>query len=114
MAAFTRTYLSLFPWLAFAPVVIATAAILMTLRISRHRWIAHVIAFVALLTALPAYLWIQGILDPTTIDYPGPGDGLVVLLYLFCLVPAILAYSGYAWLTRRKPPHLRVQSAAQG
>ncbi len=114
MAAFTRIYLSLFPCVAFAPLVIVIASALITLRISAYRWIAHVLTFVALLVTLPLCVWLQGRLAPSTIEYPGPGDGFVLLLYLFFLVPAVLFYAGYAWFTRRKPRVAQAQSAAQG
>ncbi|HUI97649.1 MAG TPA: hypothetical protein VLX44_17975 [Xanthobacteraceae bacterium] len=114
MATVTRFYSALFPWVGFAPIVIVLTAILTTLRVSRHRWIAHVLTVITLLVALPLCIWIQGILDPTTIAYPGPGDGFVLFLYLYCLGPAVLIYSGYAWLSRRKARDLHLHSAEQG
>jgi len=114
MAAVARFHLALFPWVGFAPIVIVLTAILTTLRVARHRWIAHGLTFIALLVTLPLSIWIQVILDPTTIAYPGPGDGFVLFLYLYCLGPAVLIYSGYAWLTRRKARDLHLHSAEQG
>ncbi len=111
MAVLARMLLLAWP---FAPLLIVPAAIVMTARISRVRWMAHVLTLVALLVAGPVCIWLQGILDPTTIKYPGPGEGLGVLLYLFNLVPATLIYSGYAWLTRRTTRDVQLRSAEQG
>ncbi len=102
MDALRRFYFSLGAWIPFAPLAILIAAIPITVRMSRHRWLGHVLALAAMLLALPAYFLIAGILDPTMIAYPGPGDGFVVLLYGFFLVPAFLLYAAYAWVTRKR------------
>jgi hypothetical protein len=98
----TRFYLSLFPWIPFAPIFIMIVAVFVSARMSMHRWAIHIGAFAALFLTLPLYIWTCALLDPTTIEYPGPGDGFVVLLYLFFLVPMTIGYSAYVWLGRRK------------
>jgi hypothetical protein len=102
METLTRFYSSLAAWIGFTPIFIVGVAIFVTIRMSRYKWIVHVLTFSALLLTLPVYIWIRGILDPTTIEYPGPGEGFIVLIYLFYSVPMIVAYATYAWLTRRK------------
>ena len=51
--------------------------------------------------ALPVYLRIQALLDPTTVLYPGPGDGFVVLIYLLLLVPSVIGYAIFCYVSRR-------------
>jgi hypothetical protein len=85
-----------------APLIIMVAGILITLRMSKRRWVVHLLTFVAMLVALPIYIKVGGILDPSTIEYPGPADGFLVLLYGGLLIPALVVYAGYAWLTRKR------------
>ena len=75
-----KSYHTLLVFLPLVPIVIALLAGMISLRLSRRRWIVHTIGFAAMAFALPIYLRIQALLDPTTILYPGPGDGSVVLL----------------------------------
>jgi hypothetical protein len=48
-----------------------------------------------------AAVYFQGIVDPTTIQNPEPGDGLDVLLYLPEMVLSIRIYAVVAIATRR-------------
>ena len=87
------------------PILIVGLGIALSLRFTRRRWAIHGLVFAALLFTLPACLYVQGLVDPTTIAQPGLGDGFVVLLYLFTVVPAALGYSAFAWLiSRHNPP----------
>lgn len=95
-------YFALLGCVVMAPLVMMMAGIFKTLRMSRHKWMVHVITFCAMVFALPAAIWIGGVLDPTTIEYPGPGEGFAALAYVFCLMPCALLYSVYAWCTRTK------------
>jgi hypothetical protein len=101
MQTLTSFYFSFSGWVPFAPILIVGVAILVTLRMSKHKWIVHALTFAALFLTLPVYIWIGGVLDPTSIENPGPGDGFVVLLYFLALVPMAIGYAIYAWLTRR-------------
>jgi hypothetical protein len=102
METLIHFYLSLFVWVAFAPIIIMFLAIFVTLKISTHKWIIHALTFAAFLFTMPVYIWIGGILDPSTIEGPGPGDGFVVLLYYFNSLWTAIFYATYAWLTRRR------------
>jgi hypothetical protein len=102
METLIHFYLSIFLWVAFAPIIIVFSAIFVTLKMSKHKWITHLLTFTALLLTMPVYIWIGGILDPSTIEYQGPGDGFVVLFYYFNSLPAVIIYATYAWLTRRR------------
>lgn len=59
----------------------------------------HSLVIAAMLFVLPAFIFFQGVIDPTTIDGPGPGDGGIVLLYLAMLLhlamllPSAIAYA---------------------
>ena len=94
-------YLNLFAFTPLMPILIVGLGIAFSLRRTRRRWVVHGMVFVALLSALPACLYVRELVDPTTIMQPGPGDGFVVLLYLFTVVPAALGYSVFAWLISR-------------
>jgi hypothetical protein len=76
-----RFYQSLFVFLPFAPPVLAVLGGIISLRLSRRRWIVHTITFVAMLLALPIYIHFLGVLEPASVQYPGPGDAFVALLY---------------------------------
>jgi hypothetical protein len=58
-------------------------------------------AFIAMACALPVYLRIQALIDPTTILYPGPGDGFILLIYLLLLIPAVIGYAIFCYLSRQ-------------
>jgi uncharacterized membrane protein YjjB (DUF3815 family) len=97
-----RLYLALFPFLPFAPFAVAIVAGCIAAQMSKRKWIVHSFAVAPLFLAFPSYILTQGIIEPTTIQYPGPGDGLVLLLYVINLLPTLLIYSTYAWFTRSK------------
>ena len=67
-----KAYHALFAFMPFAPVLIAVSAGALSVRLSRRRWIIHTTAFVAMVIALPVFLRIQALLDPTTVLYPVP------------------------------------------
>jgi hypothetical protein len=96
-----KAYNVLFVFVPFAPVLIALSARALSFRLSRRRWIIHTAAFVAMAVALPVYLRIQAALDPTTVLYPGPGDGFIVLIYVLLLVPSIIGYAIFCYVSRR-------------
>jgi hypothetical protein len=96
-----KAYNALFVFVPFAPVLIAISAGVLSLRLSRRRWIIHTAGFVAMAIALPVYLRIQALLGPTTVLYPGPGDGFVVLIYLLLLVPSVIGYAIFCYVSRR-------------
>jgi hypothetical protein len=97
-----RLYLELFPFLPFAPILIVGFGIALLLHVSRRRWVIHVSVFVSFLVVPLAYLSVQALVDPTTVEFPGPGDGLVALLYLWILIPSALGYLVFAWLASRQ------------
>lgn len=102
-----RLYLSLFAFLPFAPLVIAVLGAIISLRLSRRRWLIDALTFAAMLLALPVYIHLQGVLDPTTVLYPGPGDGFIVLLYLAVLIPSAVGYSIFCYVSRTRPVEVR-------
>lgn len=85
----------------FAPVWIATLGIVIQMRMSRRRWIVHIAVLVAMLFAPISAVYLQGIVDPTTIQNPGPGDGLAILLYLPEMTLSFLIYAAVATASRR-------------
>lgn len=102
MRTFESVYLSLWLWVPLAPLATLVVGIGATFRMSRYRWIAHVLVFAVMLLALPIYLWGRGIVDPTSIEHPGPGDGFGVLLYILFAVLSMISYAVYAVLCRSK------------
>jgi hypothetical protein len=92
----------------FAPLWIATLGTLVHVRLSRRRWIVHLAVLAAMLLAPISAVYLQGIVDPTTIQNPGPGDGLALLLYLPEMVLSFLIYALIAIAIRRaSKPTLR-------
>jgi hypothetical protein len=63
-----------------APVLIALLGAILSLRLGRRRSV-HLAAFAAMISALPAFLRTQARLD-WTIQYPGLGDGFILVLLL--------------------------------
>jgi hypothetical protein len=97
-----RFYQGLFGFLPFAPPILAVLGGITSLQLPRRRWIVHTITFVAMVLALPVYIHFLGVLEPTSIQYPGPGDGFVVLLYLVILLLTALVYSVFSFFTRAR------------
>jgi hypothetical protein len=86
-------------WLA--PIWLAVLGATISLRLSQRRWILHVSVLAMMLLAPFAAIYLQGIIDPTTIQNPGPGDGFVLLLYLPELVLSAVVYLICIFATRR-------------
>jgi hypothetical protein len=95
-----KFFFSLFILLPFAPPVLAVIGGGISLRLSRCRWIVHTITLVAMILALPVYIYLEGVVDPTTVEYPGPGDGFVVLFYLASLLLTAIGYLPFCFFTR--------------
>jgi hypothetical protein len=98
MSDLAKLYMSLFLAMPLSPILILAAAVAVSFRMKRGRWIVHIVAFAAMLLSMPLYLKGRGILDPTSIEYPGPGDGFGVLLWLMFLVPCLVGYGMYVWV----------------
>lgn len=97
-----KAYNALFVFVPFAPVLIAVSAGALSLRLPRRRRMVHTAALIGMLIALPIYLRVQAQLDPTTVLYPGPGDGFILLIYLWLLIPSVIGYAIFCWVTRRR------------
>jgi hypothetical protein len=94
MSGFVRAYFSYGVLITLVlPVLIVVTGAIVTRRMSRYRWVIHVLTFVGVFVALPVYIWVGAILDPTSLELPGPADGFV---YLVCLLVAISSIIGYA------------------
>jgi hypothetical protein len=100
---------ALFWWVLFSPLLIMAVGLIAAGLLKKRRWIVHILVFAAMITSMPIYLHIQWTLDPTSMEYPGPGDGIGFLLWLICLVVAIVLYAASlalyavgAWFMRRK------------
>ncbi len=100
MADLSSFYSSLGPVVPFLPLVIVGLSIAFTLRMSKYKWAVHFIALAATLAAPFAYLWVGGIIDPTTIEYPGIGEGFLFPLYGMTAVPVMIGYAQFTFLTR--------------
>lgn len=55
-----------------------------------------------MLLVLPAVTYFQNVIDPTTVEYPGPGDGFLIFLYVIVMIASALYYAAFAWVTYRK------------
>jgi hypothetical protein len=87
-------------WLV--PILLAGLGYAFSSRLSRGRWAVHSLIFAAMLLVLPAAIYLQGVIDPTTIEGPGPADGMIVQLYLVVMVVSALYYAAAAWVIYRK------------
>jgi hypothetical protein len=68
--------------------------------LSRRRWILHV-SVLAMMLLAPFVAIYLGIIDPTTIQNPGPGDGFALLLYQPELVLSTVMYLIFVFANRR-------------
>jgi len=87
-------------WLA--PILLAAFGIVFSPRLSIGRWIIHTSVLAAMLLVLPAVFYFQSIIDPTTAEHSGPGDGFLILLYVPVMIASALYYVAFAWNTYRK------------
>lgn len=85
-----------------APVFFAALGVVLSSRLSNGRWIIHCFVFATMPLVLPAAIYFQGIIDPTTVEYPGPGEGFLVLVYLMMMTASAFYYAAFAWVTYRK------------
>jgi hypothetical protein len=94
MSGFTRAYFSYGVLITLVlPVLIVVTSAMATRRMSGYRWVVHVLTFVGVFLTLPVFIWLGAVLDPTSLELPGPMDGFV---YLVCLLVAIASIIGYA------------------
>lgn len=83
-------------WVLVSPLVIVVTAVRILRRIYRHRWAVHILTFIAMLSPMPAYILVMAIVDPTTIEHPGGGEGFLILLHLPLMIGAMICYMIYA------------------
>jgi hypothetical protein len=74
------------------PLLVAVCGALLTHRLHRTKLLVHILVIAAILVAPLLAVYVEGILDPTTVEYPGPGEGLFLFVYLFTAVPSLLGY----------------------
>lgn len=99
-----KLYFQFWPLIWLTPILIVAFGVILSRRLTRGRWLIHALVFAALILALPGSIYLQGLLDPTTIDAPGGGEGFVVLLYVVVLIPAAVYYGIFAWTMGRQKP----------
>ncbi|MBO0754698.1 MAG: hypothetical protein J2P54_02475 [Bradyrhizobiaceae bacterium] len=80
------------PLLMIFPPLVAVCGALLALRLRWTKWLVHVVVIAAILIAPLFAVYIEAIIDPTAVEYPGPGEGLLLLVYLFTAVPSLLGY----------------------
>src|SRR5690348_10852143 len=87
--------ITLFTILLIFPALVAVCGAVLALRLRRTKWLVHLVVIAAVLVAPFFAVYVEGLLDPTTLQYPGPGDGLALLFYLFNAVPSLLGYLAF-------------------
>ena len=65
---------------------------LLAVRLHWTKWLVHFGVLVGILVAPLLSVYIENTVDLTTVKYPGPGEGLLLLAYPFTAVPALLGY----------------------
>ena len=93
-----RLFSVIWGWIWLIPILVTLVGGVLAQRAQGRRWIIHMCVFGCMLVALPAFIYLNGIVDPTTVESPGPGDAFVVLFYLLVMVLAGLGYSVFAGL----------------
>lgn len=84
--------LTQYNFLPLAPVAISVCGIAIASRVLRWRWLIHVTSVIAMLLAPLLSIYLREIGDPTLVEGPGPGDGLMLLFYLPVLAACLVAY----------------------
>jgi hypothetical protein len=80
------------PLLMISPPLVAVCGALLALRLHWTKWLVHSGVLVAILVAPLLSVYVEKTVDPTTVEYPGPGEGLLLLAYPFTAVPSLLGY----------------------
>ncbi len=80
------------PLVMIFPPLIAVCGALLALRLHWTKWLVHFVVIAAVLVAPFFSVYIENIVDPTTVEYPGPGEGLLLFAYPFTAVPSPLGY----------------------
>jgi hypothetical protein len=86
------TMLVIPPLLMIFPPLIAVCGALLALRLHWTKWLVHFGVIAGILVAPLLSVYIENTVDPTTVEYPGPGDGLLLFAYPFTAVPSLLGY----------------------
>jgi hypothetical protein len=86
------TMLMIPPLLMISPPLIAVCGALLALRLHWTKWLIHFGVIAGILVAPLLSVYIENTVDPTTVEYPGPGDGLLLLAYPFTAAPSLLGY----------------------
>jgi hypothetical protein len=81
-----------FDFLPLVPIAISVSGIAIASRVSRWRWLIHILSVIAMLLAPLLSIHLREIADPSLVEAPGPGDGLMLLFYLPVLAICLLAY----------------------
>jgi hypothetical protein len=76
----TKLFAFLLGLIWLVPILLAALGIVVSSRVCSGQWIVHSLVLAAIALMLPAALYLQGVIDPTTVEYPGPGDGFMVFL----------------------------------
>lgn len=84
--------ITLFTMLMIFPPLVAVCGAILALRLHWTKWLVHFVVFSAVLVAPFFWVYIESIVDPTTVQMPGPGEGPALLGYLFTAVPSLLGY----------------------
>jgi hypothetical protein len=84
-----------FLMLVFFPPLVAVCGAFLAFRLHWTRWLVHFVVITSVPVAPIFFVFIEGIVDPTTVDYPGPGEGLALLFYLLTAIPSLLGYLAF-------------------
>jgi hypothetical protein len=105
MSSLAKLYASIFLWVPLAPPVVAAVALFALRFVRGRRWVVHIFALVAMLLTMPIYFFVWSVVDPIALELPGPGDGFVILLWIFFLICSMIFYAAHAaiayWMSRR-------------
>lgn len=86
----------IFGWIWLAPIIVTLIGGVFALRAQSRRWIVHLCVFGCLLAALPAFIYLWGLIDRPSASEPT--NAFMALLYLIAAVSFGLAYSILAFV----------------
>lgn len=87
--------------LIFSPLVLAILGVVISSRLSRGRWIVHTIVLVAMVLALPTYVYLLRVFEPAR--FSEPSDAFLPMIYVLILLPTFPLYAIFAFVIRVRP-----------
>lgn len=86
---------ALYMVLLIFPPVVAICGALLVCRLKRGRWAIPIFVVSAIFLAPALFLYAEALIDPTSVKYPGGGEGFAFLLYVVIATLALLGHLSF-------------------